>query len=188
MQSKIMLCFYTPTPQDVWVNRAVAVVGRHRFCHCELRFDDGFATSIFAGEQVFYRKRTYSNPNYTLLSMLVSARQERALKAIAEEHAQGNVTFDACGMYAAVSPCMAGVYAVLCGCVCCDRGSARLKPTFCSSYVTHLLQRVGIQEVALLNPRSTTPSMLYDAVHRTPMVCWDTVPFKMTMISDPLRV
>jgi hypothetical protein len=187
MQQKVMLCFYTPSAQDVWVNRAVASLGQHRFCHVEMRFDDGYATSIFAGESVFYRKRSYSNPNYTLLTILVSDKQERDLKKIAQEAANGRVQFDHCGMYAATCPCLSIVYDAMCGCKWSSSAcKAIVEPTFCSKYVTSLLHIVQVPEVSHLNASSTTPSMLYNSLRGTPMICWDTVPFKMSFLSENL--
>jgi hypothetical protein len=189
MQKKIMLCFYRPSGQDVWLNRAVALLGRHPYCHVEMRFDDGYATSIFAGEDVFYRKRSYSNPNYTLLTILVNDKQERDLKKTAQEAANGGVSFDSCGMYAAAWPCVSAVYGAFCGCDWSSESTGTtyasiMRPTFCSKYITSLLQNVEIPEVARLNARSTTPSMLYDSMRGTPMICWDTVPFKMSFLSE----
>jgi hypothetical protein len=48
--SYIMLMFYKPTPLDPWMNRLVAWLDEP-FSHVEIGFHDGYASSIFAGEE-----------------------------------------------------------------------------------------------------------------------------------------
>lgn len=47
-ESYIMLMFYQPIKQDPWMNQIVAWLDKP-FSHVEIAFDDGFASSIFAG-------------------------------------------------------------------------------------------------------------------------------------------
>eukprot|EP00961_Rhodomonas_salina_P008497 115836-Rhodomonas_salina.1 len=69
---KLNVMFYKPPAGDVLLNRMVAFVDPP-YSHVELCFEDGSATSIFHGENVFLQPRTYSNPNYTIVTLSIPA-------------------------------------------------------------------------------------------------------------------
>eukprot|EP00960_Hanusia_phi_P018129 533121-Hanusia_phi.AAC.1 len=61
----IQLLFYKAQADDHAINRVVAMLDPP-FVHVELRFEDGIASSIFAGEVLFFRPRTFANPHYAI--------------------------------------------------------------------------------------------------------------------------
>lgn len=174
----IQLLFYKPPKDDPPVNRMVAWLDGP-FSHVEVGFPDGMASSIFAGEKVFMHKRTFSNPNYTAVSMCVTAQQVSDARAFCMEHASIGVEFDGVGMYMARMPrvlrtAVRTIQSTLWG----SRGSpgssggrgagAREKgiaeSTFCSKYVTRVMQHIGLDAFESMDPDGTSPSMLYRVV------------------------
>lgn len=101
----IMLQFYTPPPKDPWMNRVVAMLDGP-FSHVELVFHDGMASSIYAGEEVFFKKRTFSNPNYTTLSICLTEEQELLARDYCYRCSlsKKDAGFDSMGMYGAALP------------------------------------------------------------------------------------
>lgn len=94
----IMLMFYQPEKNDPWMNKVVAWLDKP-FSHVEIGFHDGYASSIFDGETVFYRQRTFSNPQYTMQAIAVSEEQLRLLRMFCMEASKKNIKFDRIGMY-----------------------------------------------------------------------------------------
>lgn len=166
----LTVAFLFPGPEDEdWVNRLVAKVSRVKCCHAELVFDDQMAFSIFKGENVFFRKRTFANPEYQLLSLFVSQAEYSAAYRFCEQAHTRDVGFTDVGMVAA--------YAQPCPMVN-TRPSYELGYTFCSKIVTEALQAGGVEEVEHLCPCTTTPSTLYCALRESRRLVGHTVPYK----------
>ncbi|EKX34918.1 hypothetical protein GUITHDRAFT_146908 [Guillardia theta CCMP2712] len=69
-----MLLFYKAQPDDPLLNRLVSWFDPP-YVHVEIRFEDGMASSIFAGETVFFRQRTFANKHR--LCVALSRARER---------------------------------------------------------------------------------------------------------------
>lgn len=94
----VMLMFYQPKPSDPWLNRAVAWVDGP-FSHVELGFSDGHACSIFGGEKVFMKKRTFANLQYSMHSIAMSTAEVHEIRRFCHAAAEAEVGFDEVGMY-----------------------------------------------------------------------------------------
>ena len=76
MQRVLTLGFLRPSPDDHWVNTLSARASSHPFCHVELYFESlQQSFSIMWGESAGFRAKNLSNPNYTLISLMVSAKE-----------------------------------------------------------------------------------------------------------------
>lgn len=195
----VRLLFLKAVEGDHWINRLVSRVDPP-FCHVELEFDmtDGapqgtacdlkffanvcgapkdapqtVATSIFAGESVFIKTRTFANPNYTILTLEVSDQAFSRMYAAAHSAAKRGDRFSSAAMLRSWLPC----------CCCCNT----LPPgrTFCSAYVTALLQQGGVQEVRGLNPANVRPSSLFRLLQDAPRQCFSSVPYKVASMTYP---
>ena len=118
---------------------------------------DGMASSIFAGERVFMHKRTFSNPNYTVVSICVTGEQEQAAREFCAQHASTGVEFDGVGMYTSRMPGM------LRSVINMFRGNGK-GGTFCSKYVATVMQHIGVSNFASVEPAATSPSSLHRLV------------------------
>jgi hypothetical protein len=170
-QSRILtVAFLFPGPdEEDWVNRMVARLSRVKCCHVELVLEDQMAFSIFKGEKLFFKPRTFANPDYQLLSLFVSQAEYSAVYSFCQQAHGSEVGFTDVGMVAA--------YAQPCPMVN-TRPSLELGYTFCSKIVTEALQAGGVAEVEHLCPCTTTPSTLYSALRESPRLVGHTVPFK----------
>jgi hypothetical protein len=168
----ITLAFLRPRPDDKdWVNRLVARVSRYGISHCELVFEDNMAFSIFAGEPLFFKYRTFSNPDYELVSLYVSHVEYASAYAFCQQAVDYNIGFTDVGMVAC--------YFQPKRCPCINTGSSLyVGHTFCSKIVTEALQFACIPEVQHLVPCTTTPSCLYDAVSDSNRKAVCSVPYK----------
>lgn len=121
-------------------------------CFPENRTSNQFiSSSIYAGETVsMNRIKTFANPNYIVCSKLVSNEELKRIREFVTQSHRNMVEFDGIGMYLASLP-----FSV-------RRG--RPDATFCSRYVTEVLQAAGIQSVQRLNPCITSPSKLFKVV------------------------
>lgn len=144
---------YRPPPNDPFINRAVAWIDGP-FSHVELGFEDGMASSIYAGEQVFMHRRTFSNPNYTIISIPVTHDQERKAREFCIDHSLKKIEFDGLGMYTARLP---GVLRAILGAF----SSSGKEKTFCSKYVVQVMQHIGMEWFMGVNPSTTSPSMVH---------------------------
>jgi hypothetical protein len=97
-EAYVMLMFYKPIKEDPWINRLVAWVDKP-FSHVEIAFEDGLASSIFAGETVFCKQRTFSNPQYASYTITVSNEQVKLLKLFCQRASNLGIHFDKVGMY-----------------------------------------------------------------------------------------
>jgi hypothetical protein len=152
----VHVLFLRPGSKDPFVNRLTGYVGgmMHGIgaCHVEICMPhaDGFMTSsIYNGETVnITTSKSFSNPGYDVHTLMVTDRQLQDMKQTVVSRKNRQDPFDALGMYLAVLP------------IPMPRLHRRSNATFCSKYVTEVLQAGGVEAVKKLNPTITTPSRL----------------------------
>jgi hypothetical protein len=172
MQRVLTLAFLKPSADDHWVNTLSARASTHPFCHVELYFESlQQSFSVMWGEKAGFRHKNLSNPNYTLISLMVSSKEYEACLAFCLSTAKHELAFDSPGMWAAwFSPGL--------GCSLCDRSSVQTGLTFCSKIITEALQFSEVREVQGFRPSAMTPSRLFAQVHLSGRVACNSVPFK----------
>jgi len=170
----IRLLFLRAAADDHWLNRLVSHLDPP-FCHVELEFDTSsgppLATSLFADESVFLRPRTFANPNYHILTLNVSDTAYARMLRLASDTAARGVRFDSHGMWCSILPCS----------LCAPRRADR---TFCSAYVTTLLQEGGVRGVERLAPERARPSTLYRLLCHSQQQCFSSVPYKLNLVTQ----
>lgn len=185
----VRVLFLRATAADPWMNQLVSWLDPP-FCHVELEFDMSqetatfaqlaagmpslsrphtLASSVYAGESVFLRPRSFANPNYTVLTLNVTDRAFERMLAMASESAAAGVSFCGRSMYLSYFP------------FCCNT----LPPgkTFCSAYVTQVLKTGGVPEAQSLRPERMRPSTLYRVLQSANQQCFSSVPYKINLIS-----
>lgn len=171
-RAQIYLMFYKPTPSDPVLNRLVAFFDGP-FCHVEMAFPDRYGeepwekeiwgSSIFQGETVFYRPKTYKRDGYVSFAIEVSLSQLYKIRSFCKQQMHAKVPFCIKSMYAAYVPFQ--IY-------------TNDAATFCSKHVTSALQYGNIEMVNGINPALMTPSRLYSILKsKAPIV--QAVPCKM---------
>jgi hypothetical protein len=183
-QRILTLAFLRPSPDDHWINRLAARASTHQVCHVELYFESlQQSFSIMWGETANFRAKNLSNPNYTLVSLSVSAKEYDASLEFCRSASSLNLAFDDRGMWGSwLSPVL--------GCSACDATSQQRGLTFCSKVITEALQFAGVREVESLRPAAVTPSRLYECVRHSPRVACNSVPFKrqaLSMLALPVK-
>lgn len=158
----IILAFLFPGQDEKSrLNRMVARVSQHATCHVELVFEDDMAFSIFAGETVFFKRRTFANPCYSLLSVSVTQAEYSSLYSFCQAAATQEIGFTDVGMVMSyLQPTYCPVFYTT--------PSSESGLTFCSKIVAEALQFGGVPEVDHLVPCTTTPSCLYAAFLESP--------------------
>jgi hypothetical protein len=160
----IRLCFYKPRGSgEHWLNQLVASCGKHYVSHVEIMFEDDMAASIFADEVVFFRKRSYSNPNYCIKGFDVSSTSYWLMYNFARSAAERNLGFSNSKMF--------------CGPFLGYMGSS--DHTFCSKFVTSTLQIGGVEFAMKIDAHRSTPSTLLEFMNSHQTVCFDSTAFKL---------
>jgi hypothetical protein len=159
----VQILFYRPVKNDVFMNQLVAYFDPP-FCHVEVRFEDGMASSIFAGERLFFKQRTYANPNYLIEAISVPESDYMVMYRLCVDRERAGVGFDSFGMYTSLVPLI-------------HRASST--HTFCSRHVTEVLQAGNVPEVAGLCASKVSPSRLYHLLKGSKRAVIDSVPFKI---------
>lgn len=140
------------------------------FAHCDVQFEDGMASSVFQGEEVYWRKRGFKKPGYSRVTIpVLQANYDKAYRLCQERHAK-RMAFDALGMY--TMP-VSGLFSL-------ERGTH----TFCSKHCTEVLQAAGVRAVANLSPGSMTPSGLRRVLDSASVLHTDRIDLR---ISRPPR-
>jgi hypothetical protein len=171
-KAQIYLLFYKPTKDDPFQNRLVAHFDGP-FCHVEMAFPERYGeepwekviwgTSIYQGETVFFKQKTYKRDGYVSYAIEVSTTQYHKIKAYCKTQMNNNVPFSKIAMYSAYIPIQL----------------FSTNSTFCSKHVTMALQHGNVDLVAKMNPNLTTPSRLYKyLMSQSPIV--QIVPSRMT--------
>lgn len=162
----IRLCFYEPRAENEhWLNRLVASVGKHYVSHVEIMFEDDMAASIFADENVFFRKRSYANPYYRIKAFTVNAKNYDQMYGYCKNCADQQKSFSNAKMF--------------CGPMVGYRGSK--DSTFCSEFVTHTLQVGGVPFALKMDAGRSTPSALLGHMNAIETVCFDSTSFKLDL-------
>jgi hypothetical protein len=160
----IRMCFYKPRGSgEHWLNQLVASFGKHYVSHVEIMFEDDMAASIFADEVVFFRKRSYSNPNYIIKGFDVSSTSYWLMYNFARGCAERNVGFSNSKMF--------------CGPFLGYVGSS--DHTFCSEFVTQALHVGGVEFANNIVAHRSTPSTLLEFMNSHQTVCFDSTEFKL---------
>lgn len=161
---RVRICFYEPrAANEHWLNRIVASLGTHFVSHCEILFEDEMAASIFADETVFFRKRTYANPNYVIKCFTVSNVDYHAMYNYARTAAQHGIKFSNAKM--------------VCGPLIGYTGDSQ--HTYCSEFVTRCLQVGNVPFAMRMQASRSTPSNLLERMNSLESVCFDTTSFKL---------
>eukprot|EP00960_Hanusia_phi_P074387 768228-Hanusia_phi.AAC.4 len=163
MSRTVQILFYKPIEGDCFMNRLVGYFDPP-FCHVEVRFENGMASSIFSGEKVFFKQRTYANPNYVIEAITVPDASYMDMYRVCAERERVGMGFDSFGMYTSVLPIIKPI------------GSGS---TFCSRHVTEVLQAGKVSEVMQLDASKMSPSRLYQVLKRSKRTIIDSVPYKM---------
>ena len=175
----LVVAFLFPGPDDDGFNQFVAKISRNKCCHVELVFEDQMAFSIFKGSNLFFRPRSFSNPEYQLISLYVSPSEYAAVYSFCQQAHSSEVGFTDMGMVAAYAqPCP----------IFNTRPSFELGYTFCSKIVTEALQMGGVEEAEHLVPCMTTPSTLFSALKDSRRVVSHPVPYKCQQQKESGRV
>jgi len=173
----LTVAFLKPGPGDPTFNHIVANMCKHKVCHTEIVFEDNMAFSIFAGMNIFFKPRTFSNPDYHLISLSVSQSEYSNAYSFCQQAVEHNLCFTDIGMLSA--------YFQPQTCPIINTSpSIDLGYTFCSKIVTEALQYASIPEVEHLIPCTTTPSSLYDTLKDSPRKLLNSVPYKREQLRN----
>lgn len=171
-KAQIYILFYKPSTTDPFLNKLVAFFDGP-FSHVEMAFPERYGeepwekevwgSSIYQGETVFYKPKTYKREGYFSFAIEVNMSQLYKIRAFCKQQMQSKVPFCIKSMYSAYLPI--NIY---------NNENA----TFCSKHVTSALQYGDVSIVSEVNPRFMTPSRLYKLLKvKTPIV--QVVPYKM---------
>ena len=174
----VRVLFLKAVHGDPWVNRLVSALDPP-FCHVEIEFDmsdehvrlgsiSTMASSIYAGETVFLRPRSFANPNYTIITLNVADAAFARMYKYAERATKQETRFSSSAMYLSFLPQ---------GCQSLEVGH-----TFCSAYVTSVLQAGGVHETRSLVPGRMRPSTLHRILSTAQQQSFSTVPYKMNLL------
>lgn len=163
----IHVLFLKTRPDDFLLNRVTAHLGGYihkneGFSHVELSVPHAsgkgyVSSSVYQNETVsLNQKKTFANPNYVIHSITVNPEQLKRLQQHMKAAHDAKIGFDHVGMFLSALPfSMRSPALHQGGC------SGRAPTTFCSRYVTELLQSAHVAAADGLNPHCTTPSKLY---------------------------
>ena len=151
---QVCLLLYKPGKHDPFLNKLVASVDGP-FSHVEIAFLERFGdepwerevwgSSIYQGETVFFKPKTYMRDGYVSIAIEVTMPQMLKMKAFCQSQADEGIPFCRNAMYAAYLPWQ----------IVDSPG------TFCSKHVTKVLQYGGVYQVKDINPALMTPSSLF---------------------------
>ena len=162
--------FYAPGEGDHVLNHVVTRWDPP-YAHCDVQFEDGMASSLFQGENLYWRRRSFRKPGYTRITVSVNqAEYDRAYKMCRDRFSQG-FAFDAIGMYTLPLSSFLGL-----------RGLERNSYTFCSKHCTEVLQAAGVRAVSGLDACTTTPSGLHRALQTSRVLHTDRIDLRIGSI------
>ncbi len=165
------------------LNKVVAALSEFKTCHVELVFEDDMAFSIFAGSNVFFKQRSFSNPDYSLISLSISNAEYNSIYNFCQSVVTHDLGFSDMGMvFSYMQPRNCPFYNTA--------PSVQVGHTFCSKIVTEALQFAGTPEVEHLIPCTTTPSCLYKVFKDSPRKILSSVSYKQEQLrhSGVIRV
>jgi hypothetical protein len=123
------------------------------------------------GEQAGFRVKNLSNPNYSLISLAVTAKEYDSVLDFCKSVASQKLVFDNRGMWVSWFP------SLVC-CATCEANSQQKGATFCSKIITEALQFGGLREVEFVHPSAVTPSRLFESIRQSGRIACCSVPFK----------
>lgn len=145
--SKIRIAFYKASSDEPWINRLTQMLTGD-LVHCEIVFSDNnnksIACSIYQGETVFMKAKTFGRDSWTFKSISLTEKQIQTIKTFCEEQVKKQIPFNKNGLIRCTTPF--------------PRATDGLA-WFCSELVVSALQLVDICKD--LDPSMTTPSMLF---------------------------
>lgn len=168
----ITLAFFSPAAHDDWVNRLVARVSTHPYCHVELYFEStNECFSIQWKEHAILKVKTLASPCYEIITLSVSLKEYDGCLDFCRKACSAHISFDDYGMWKSyIGPSF------------CSTPSMDCKKSFCSKIICEALQYAGIHESLDLDPHLTTPSRLYSKLfHSKRRVC-ASVPYKVNLM------
>jgi len=176
----IEIAFATPAEtNDTFVEKtASCITGSPEgqvFCHVEIRFSDGYVSSITAdpGKVHYQQGRMLGNPAYKrFFSLYVSPQDEKSMQSYAHHAAKREIPFNKMGMYWNFLPCLNYVWTVR------KNGEA----FFCSEYITTLLQLTG--RLSELDAAKTSPTALYIAIKGMKDAHWTVNNCQFQQVND----
>ena len=152
MKEILCIAFYRPESVDEpFINRAAAWITAGQFSHCELLFRDprsgkqNLASSIYQGEFVFFRNKTFGRTSWTFKNIEITASQADIMRAFCADAAQKNIPFNKMGLIRCCTPF--------------PRATDH-RCYFCSEFVTCAFQAANLFMHAI--PSIVTPSGLFD--------------------------
>lgn len=154
---QIYLLFYKPTESDPFQNRLVAFFNGP-YCHVEMAFPEPhqhrhedeswgevWGTSVYQGETIFFKPKTYQRDGYFSFAIEVSKAQRIKIKEYCRMQAEREVAFSRVAMYMSYLPWQL----------------MQIEGTFCSKHVASALQVGQVEGLDQVNPNLVTPSSLF---------------------------
>ena len=151
---QIYLLFYKPSCNDPFQNRLVAFFNGP-YCHVEMAFPERhgdeawekevFGTSVYQGETIFFKPKTYQRDGYFSFAIEVTQAQRIKIKEYCRLQAEREVGFSKLAMYLSYLP-----FHLM-----------HVEGTFCSKHVASALQVGQVEGLDQVNPALVTPSSLY---------------------------
>ena len=154
-KTQIFLLFYKPTSNDPFLNRLVAY-WNGPYCHVEMAFPERigdeawekevWGSSIYQGENIFFKPKTYARDGYFSFAIEVTHAQRIKIKEYCRMQSEQGVGFNLWAMYLSYLPFQV----------------VDLEGTFCSKHVANALcvgQVEGFHKD--VTPSQVTPSSLY---------------------------
>jgi hypothetical protein len=165
---QVTLAFYRPGPDDTsFMNRFVRWISPNPYSHCELIFDNGLATSIMHGENIFCKKRRFASSQYVFKGFNVSRTAHDKMYNYACQQSNAGIPFSTCAMLAPALGVKLQQYPT---------------GTFCSKYIVEVLQVGGVQWAENIAADFCSPSSLFDALKNESNVCFNTVPQRLSQL------
>ena len=146
----IHVYFFAPPDDDPHMINHVVKKFDAPFSHCDVQFEDKFASSIYQNENVYWRVRHFRKPGYSRITIAVGQYEYGKAYALCKSRAEKKMGFDALGMYSLPLP----------SALLFDRENR----TFCSKHICEVLQEAGVRSMAGLIAREQTPSSLHRAL------------------------
>jgi len=178
-RAQIYLLFYKPSHRDPFQNRLVAYFDKP-FCHVEMAFPekygdepwekDMWGTSIYQGETVFFKQKTYQRDGYFSVAIEVSQAQRIKIKEYCRMQAESSIGFSRMAMYLSYLPVQL----------------MQVQGTFCSKHVAHALLQGQVEGLQSLNPSLVTPSSLYRTLINMKAPIVQVIPSRMSEDSSQL--
>ena len=153
-RESLIVAFYRPEGQnEPLVNRLTALI-TGQFSHVELLFRDpktgkqNLASSIYQGENVFMRNKTFGRTYWTFKTIQITSNQADSMRTFCAAASQKEIPFNLAGLMRCCSPFP--------------------KPTdhlsyFCSEYAICAFQAAGLFLHVI--PSVVTPSALFDMIN-----------------------